>query len=480
MAEAARSGPSPGADIFQVGRYRVNLSAREVYCGEQRIPLPWRSFEALQVLIEARGEIVERDTFFGRLWPGVVVGESSLNQCITKLRRDLGEPAEGGLIATVPRRGYRLTQVPESIQLPAADAVPLLAVPERPRRWRAAIWILAVAAALGLAGSYGWRRWEGRVQALALTEEGFRHVRENPVSQLAVADSLFRRAIDIDPGLAPAYAGLAEVIARTVDSSPEQAESMAARAVQLDPRCAQCKAVDGWIMLGRQWRFREAAQNLEQAAALNPRDPRILLWHAQMLACSGHLGPALTEIDRARALDFKEPAVLAMRAGILYLSGRYREAIAAARETLGLKPNDSSSYYWIYRSDIQLHRVEEALAARAAMNAVFLGLTPDSRFEMEGKWTTLYLQSGLPKLVEYLLAQSASKPGLDQQRYERATWRMWVGDRQGALEELEHVFDFHPFNSIYVGVDPSFASLHGEGRFRELLSRMGLAAMIAR
>jgi hypothetical protein len=42
------------------------------------------------------------------------------------------------------------------------------------------------------------------------------------------------------------------------------------------------------------------------------------------------------------------------------------------------------------------------------------------------------------------------------------------------LDELEHVFDFRPFNAIYVAVDPMFAPLHGETRFRELLSRMGL------
>jgi DNA-binding winged helix-turn-helix (wHTH) protein len=40
--------------------------------------------------------------------PGVSIDKSNLNQCIAKLRKELGEPAEEGVIETVARRGYRL------------------------------------------------------------------------------------------------------------------------------------------------------------------------------------------------------------------------------------------------------------------------------------------------------------------------------------------------------------------------------------
>jgi len=477
-SETAREAAA-GPEIFRVGRYQVNLPARETVCGDRCIKLPWRSFEALQILIEAKGELVERDHFFKRLWPGVVVGESSLNQCIAKLRRDLGEPLEGGLIETVARRGYRLAEAPEPVLLPAPDPAGADIPAPQPKpgfRWRPVAWALAAIAAAALGSSYVWSHRSRQIQARSLVKEGFRQVRENGVA----ANSLFRQALDLDPTLAPAYAGLAEVMARSVETSPGQAWSMAERAVQLDPRCAECKAVAGWILMGREWRFREAKRYLEEAAALDPRNPRILLWHAQLLACSGSFERALTEIDRAREFDFTQPAVLTMRAGILYLSGQYEQAIASSREALGLKPDHSSAYDWIYRSCLRLQRVEEALAAKAALNATFLGLSPDSRFEMEGRWTSAYHHGGAQKLVEALLAQNSAKPALDHQRYERATWKMWIGDRSGAMDELEQVFDFRPFNAIYVGVDPMFAPLHGERRFRELLARMSLDAVIDR
>src|SRR5689334_12321015 len=124
MGEIGHRGPSPASvsnTAVRIGPFRVHLADREVFRDDERIPLTWRSFEALQVLIEANGDVVERDIFFGRLWPGVAIGESSLTQAIAKLRRELGEPSEGGVIETVARRGYRLTKVPEFIAATPPD-----------------------------------------------------------------------------------------------------------------------------------------------------------------------------------------------------------------------------------------------------------------------------------------------------------------------------------------------------------------------
>jgi len=466
---------SAGTDFVHVGRYAVNLPEREVLCGDRRIQLPWRGFEALQMLIEAKGEVVNREELFARLWPGITVGESSLNQCIAKLRRDLGEPPEGGLIETVARRGYRLKGVQEPA--PGVQPEPVLETVSvarcRPSYWRSA-WVLGVVALAGVGLFYLWSWHTRHIQAQALLREGFRQVRDYRAGGLGAASTLFRQALDLDNGLSLAYAGLAEAMARSVEPAPGQAWVMAERAMHLDPHCGECRAIAGWIRMTRDWRFGEAKRYLDEAVSLEPNNPRILLWHAQMLACGGEFDRALAEIDRARAIDVKQPAVVTMRAGILYLSGRFDDAIAAARESLGLKPDNPAAYGWIYRSCLQLRRVEEALAAKAALNAAFLGLSPDARFEMERRWGDAYGRGGLQELVLGLLAGTSAKPALDHQRYERATWKMWIGEREGALQELEHIFDFRPFDAIYVGVDPMFAPLRAESRFRKLLARMEL------
>ena len=437
---------------------------------------------------------MEREDFFRQLWPGVTVDESSLSHCIAQLRKQLGEHPETGLIETVPRQGYRLSQAPEPIpaatvptetadtKLAASNGTPASAVDARfPRLSRLRLLVVAFSALTlcGVVAVVSWQRWSARQQARSLTSEGFRLVRLGHVLQVGQANLLFRRAIEFDSKLAPAYAGLAEGMARSGDAQPEQARAMAERALRLDPNCAECRAIAGWILMTREWRFREALRYLDDAVSQKPDDAQIRLWHAQMFASAGRLEPALKEINYAVALDASRASSITMRAGILYLSGRFEEAISTARQALGLQPDSSAAWDWIYRSCIQLNRVQEAIAARAAVNANYVGLSADSRFEWERRWTAVYEQRGLHGLVETFLTETSAKPTIDQHRYERAMWRMWIGDREGALSELESVFDFHPFHCIYLAVDPSFKPLRAEPRFREVLSRIGISTVFA-
>jgi len=475
----------------------VSLAAREVFLGEQRIKLSWRCFEAMELLVAAKAGIVEREDFFRRLWPGITVDESNLNHCIAQLRKQLGELPEAGLIETVPRQGYRLSQVPQRIhqasvtpEAAGTGLIPLNGMPasavdpatrvRRIARLRFLLLLFCAITVCGIAMAFAWQRWSVRQQARSLTREGFQLVRQGRVPQIGQANLLFRRAIDLDPRLASAYAGLAEAMARTGEARPEQARAMAERALRLDPNCAECKAIAGWIMMTREWRFREALRYLDDAVSQKPDDAGIRLWHAQMLASAGQLEQALKEINYAVALDPIRAPSVTMRAGILYLSGRYEEAISTARHALGLQPDSSSAWDWIYRSCIRLNRVEEAIAARAAVNAHYAGLSADARFELEHRWTAVYKQRGLRGLVEAFLSETSTKPTLDHYRYERATWRIWIGDREGALSELENVFDFRPFHCTYLAVDPIFQPLRGEPRFQEVLSRIGISAVMTK
>ena len=67
-----------------------------------------RCFDALLLLVERRGELLDKDFLLQALWPDVVVDENSLAKVISEVRRALGEgPRDSGCIVTMPRRGYR-------------------------------------------------------------------------------------------------------------------------------------------------------------------------------------------------------------------------------------------------------------------------------------------------------------------------------------------------------------------------------------
>ena len=58
--------------------------------------------------MEHQGELVEKTALMKAIWPNVIVEENNLNQCISAVRRALGEnTAEHRYIVTVPGRGYR-------------------------------------------------------------------------------------------------------------------------------------------------------------------------------------------------------------------------------------------------------------------------------------------------------------------------------------------------------------------------------------
>jgi tetratricopeptide (TPR) repeat protein/tRNA A-37 threonylcarbamoyl transferase component Bud32 len=338
----------------------------------------------------------------------------------------------------------------------------------------AAVLVLTITAVSVPTGFYAWERWSKHKNALALVEDGFRLVRGGSVPEIAEAKSTFSRAVELDPKLALAYAGLAEAMARSVDGSRSHAKEMAERSLRVDPTCAECQGIAGWILLSEDWQFDSALDRLQKAARQKPEDTRIRLWNAQALASAGRLDEALQEIDQAVKLRPADAAPIAMRAGILYFMRRYDEAIDAARFSLGLHAGYTAANDWIYRAGMAGGRVEEALEAKASLTASFTGLSVEARQAYEHRLNEAYRSGGVELLVRTLLEETSEGLALQENRYDRAALLMKIDDRDGALDELEHVFEWRPFHCIYAGVDPAFAPIRDEPRFRNVLARIGL------
>jgi DNA-binding winged helix-turn-helix (wHTH) protein len=65
--------------------------------------------DALILLVENAGHLVEKDEFMKRLWPDSFVGDDALAQNISLLRKALTDNnGAADWIVTVPKRGYRL------------------------------------------------------------------------------------------------------------------------------------------------------------------------------------------------------------------------------------------------------------------------------------------------------------------------------------------------------------------------------------
>lgn len=141
-----------GEFVLDIGRGEL-LDARGELAGLRR--------QALDVLLQLgrrAGEVVSKDELMQRVWPNVVVGEGSLTQAVSDIRRALGDQ-EHRLVRNVARRGYQL--VPDgAAAVPAASApdeqVPAPTPSIRRPLPRAVLVAAAGLLALALALAAGW------------------------------------------------------------------------------------------------------------------------------------------------------------------------------------------------------------------------------------------------------------------------------------------------------------------------------------
>src|ERR1700687_5492225 len=94
--------------IFEFGPFRLNPAERLLPRHPVQVRLSPKAFDALVVLVENRGHLLEKDELLRRVWPDTFVEESNLAQHISLLRKALQDGEDGPrYIETVPRRGYR-------------------------------------------------------------------------------------------------------------------------------------------------------------------------------------------------------------------------------------------------------------------------------------------------------------------------------------------------------------------------------------
>jgi DNA-binding winged helix-turn-helix (wHTH) protein/TolB-like protein len=110
---------------YEFGGFALDTDERRLFHDGQRVPLPHKVFDTLEVLVLGAGKVVDRETFQARLWPDTVVEERNLTVNISTLRKALQDGSGIEYIETLPKVGYRLT-VPVRLQpevaLPAASA----------------------------------------------------------------------------------------------------------------------------------------------------------------------------------------------------------------------------------------------------------------------------------------------------------------------------------------------------------------------
>jgi len=103
---------------YRVGEWVVRPQHGSIERGAEVVRIKPKSMAVLVCLAGAGNAVLTRDELFEGVWPGQVVSDATLTQCIVELRRAFGDSAqEAQVIRTIPKVGFCL--IPEVETLPA-------------------------------------------------------------------------------------------------------------------------------------------------------------------------------------------------------------------------------------------------------------------------------------------------------------------------------------------------------------------------
>ncbi|MDP1860165.1 MAG: BTAD domain-containing putative transcriptional regulator [Gemmatimonadaceae bacterium] len=313
---------------------------------------------------------------------------------------------------------------------------------------------------LYLRGRYLW--WN------ASTEQGMREsVRE------------FGRALSRDSAFAPAWAGLADAhfgLTAYHDVAPGAAVAPARaalrRALALDSTLADVHAGLGYLHTFHDLNWPVAESHFRRALALDPRNGRAHLYYAWMLAARGRHAEALGEIRRARSLDPLDPRIAARVGTIRYLAGDFAGAVEECRRVTEQNRGFALAHRQLGEALVQQQGQAQAGVA-ALRRAAALWPTTETRARLAYGLA----RAGAVAEARRLLAElerGAERAYVSP--YERARVHVGLGEPDRALELLERAYDAGTSALALVAVDPAFAPLRAEPRFRALLGRLDLTS----
>ncbi len=94
---------------YRIGGLYVNPAKHIIEAAGEKIDLSYKEYSLLMVLLEAEGNVVDRETLLDRVWGEFYTESRTLDVHIRKLRVKLG--AAGNIIETVKGIGYKIAGV---------------------------------------------------------------------------------------------------------------------------------------------------------------------------------------------------------------------------------------------------------------------------------------------------------------------------------------------------------------------------------
>jgi len=279
----------------------------------------------------------------------------------------------------------------------------------------------------------------------------------------------YRKALEIDPEYAEAWAGLSITYAQQaswgiIDLSEGmmQAREAVHRALALDDKLPDAHTSLGWIRMVYDWNWRGADESYQTAVRLAPSN-------AIALSAAGVLAFTMGRLDEAVELDLSaighDPLRQAGHANlglVLLHAGRYEEATERYQHLLELNPEYPGAHMRLGQILLLQGNPQEALDM----------IRQDSDEWWQDYAVPLALFSlGQESEADYALASFIEKHS--DGPFQAAEIFAWRGETDQAFEWLERAFEERDSGLHEILNDPFLANLKKDERWPEFLDKLG-------
>lgn len=296
-------------------------------------------------------------------------------------------------------------------------------------------------------------------------------------ASLLKAIDQFNKAIEADPGYAPAYSGLADCYTTLgylsyldpLDAFP-RARDAAGKALELDPSLAEAHASLAYYNLYHAWNWTEAENEFKKAIELNPNYATAHDWYSYYLTAMGRFDEAWKEVNRAHELDPLSVTISTDIGFNHYYRRSYDEAINQLRATLVISPKFPLAHLWLGRAYQQKKMYSEAIDEFNKTDAALPGwvVTIAGMGHAYGEWG----HQAEAKQVLVRLNQMAREKYVTP--YGVALVYAGLGDRDQAFAWLNKAVAGRSHWLVWLNRDPRFDRLRSDPRFDDLKKRVGL------
>jgi len=294
------------------------------------------------------------------------------------------------------------------------------------------------------------------------------------------AESNYRKAIQLDPNYALAYAGIADCYTYNYKGMSQLqaipiAREFALRSLALDSNLSEGLTSLGFIQYNFDYDWTGSKKSLERAIELEPSNPVAHYYYGNLLQFTGTSAEAgLKEAQKAVGLDPLAYGANWVLGRNYYFAGLYDKSVIQFKKTLELAPKQREVISWsLGLTYYQMKMYNESRKAFDDISACEHNNPIDEAFTMQALGYALLGDKPLAKkLLENALADK-SKPWISPFRI--AQVYLALGDKDKAISYLQKAYDIRDLHMFWIKVDPVLDPLKNDPRFIEILKKMNLA-----